>query len=368
VKRFTGPISRTVLKRSDPLFVFPIAIALVLSCVTGTALSETKHEAGPRSGSLPFACVLRDGTMYAHAEDGVRALPPAGVIIGQYADGMLWYLRADKPDKGQGGYRKLFAGRIDMRTDAGTEYAWKPDREGNPVKIAGNRGTLFVLSAPSAGDNGNQGVLYRIDLNGGGAPLAEAAMDFALTGAGPCILARGKEGTFVSINSRRVPLTIGVPSRFQAVVNDRILFAADGAVVAVVDAREARVIAAYALEKRLARPAEYNLEIQCTDDSADDPSATVFFKVFVDGTEAGRTESGPAGTARRFRTKVDAGSRHVVRAERWELNRVKEKYERANNIDQPGPLRILVPPDAVFKIEWTKGELGYGARGSLATE
>lgn len=340
-----------------------------MACAVDIAFSETKHEAETRPGRLPFACVLLDGKVYAHAEDGVKALPLGGVIMARYADGILWYLRADEPKKGQGGYRKLTAGRMDVQTEKETEYAWKPDREVTPVKIAGNRGTLFVLTAPTAGDDGSQGTLYRIDLNGGGAPLAEAAMDFALSGDGPCILAKGKEGTFVSINGRRIPLALGAPARFQAVVDGRILFAADGAAVAVVDAHEARVIAAYAIDKRLARPGEYNLEILCTDDSpAGDPSATVFYKIFVDGTEAGRTESGPAGTVRRFRTKVDAGSRHVVRAERWELNRVKEKYERANNIDQPAPLRLTVPPDVVFKIEWSRGELGYSARGSLASE
>jgi hypothetical protein len=341
---------------------------LILALAGGNhaVLAGTQERA---SGEVPIDCVLSGDGLIAYAPGGMSTLPVSGVLLKEYRGGVLWYVRAAGARREGSSPAAFAAGCIDFRSDRRAEYSWKQEGGGVPSRIAGTGGSAYVLMAPPAAAGKRSGTLMLIDINAGSARKLEGVTDFALAGGRLCLLANASSGIVLNVDGKNLPLPVGPSARIVAVVQEWLLVVTDDESTVIADARECRLLAARALKRQLARPAEYNFEFLCADESAaGDPSAAVFYKVFIDGAEAGRTDSGPAGTPRRFRTKLDAAAVHVVKAERWELNRLKEKYERANNINQPTAVKVLVPAGAVLRLDCIMAEGGYRFTSALVTE
>jgi hypothetical protein len=78
----------------------------------------------------------------------------------------------------------------------------------------------------------------------------------------------------------------------------------------------------------------------------------VYYKVFVDSIYAGRTETGPASLQKVFTKKVEADRYHLVKMERWELEKKSEQYKRSNNIRQPKEVKLYVPAGRILAVKF----------------
>jgi len=76
----------------------------------------------------------------------------------------------------------------------------------------------------------------------------------------------------------------------------------------------------------------------------------IFYKIFIDGVEAGRTATGISPVSKVFTADIDSGKYHVITPERWELDRKKEEYVRMNNVYQPKPVKLYIPENRIVKI------------------
>ncbi len=97
-------------------------------------------------------------------------------------------------------------------------------------------------------------------------------------------------------------------------------------------------------------PEEYNLTIQVADEVGSEPENldTMFFKVFINGVESGRTDTAPARVQKEFRTLLEPNKKYIIQLERWLLNSVKGRYERVNNILQPKIYQLYMPLNRVI--------------------
>ena len=78
----------------------------------------------------------------------------------------------------------------------------------------------------------------------------------------------------------------------------------------------------------------------------------IYYQVIINGVETGRTETTPPNAISSSMIKAEAGKFCLIKAERWELDRIKGRYVRVNNIYQPEELKIFVPENRILRIRF----------------
>jgi hypothetical protein len=83
-----------------------------------------------------------------------------------------------------------------------------------------------------------------------------------------------------------------------------------------------------------------------------------YYRIFLDKVEAGRTTTGLESQKKTYRGTLDS-NRHLLRVEKWVLDKRKGRYIKLNNISQPKPDYIYfnVPENGIveIKMKTTKG-------------
>ncbi|MCL1864528.1 MAG: hypothetical protein FWF73_01810 [Spirochaetes bacterium] len=100
---------------------------------------------------------------------------------------------------------------------------------------------------------------------------------------------------------------------------------------------------------------KYNLVLEFEDrnikaNSKTSEEQSIYYEIIIDGVEDSRTETGRGDLSKLFYKKLLPGKYHIVKAERWELDRAKERYVRMNNIYQPDEVKIFVPENRIIKL------------------
>ncbi len=215
--------------------------------------------------------------------------------------------------------------------------------KGGAFKVIARGENVFIL-------NGS-GILYHVNLNSMAVSQREGVSDAAL--AGMTLVLLKEEGRVLNINGKHLPLTITGKSRIKSVADNRLVSLTDGEETELVDTLTGESVYQYSSEGTYLVSPEYNLIISAHEEvpeiSRPGTRPMVFYKVFIDGIETGRTETGISGAEKFLRTRVTPGGYHVVRLERWELKR--NRYRRSNNLYQPESLRIYLPLKRTIKLE-----------------
>jgi hypothetical protein len=83
---------------------------------------------------------------------------------------------------------------------------------------------------------------------------------------------------------------------------------------------------------------KYNLEFSGHDAGIDNPDLDrrSYYKIFLDKVEAGRTTTGLESQEKKYRGSLES-NRHLLRVEKWVLDKRKGRYIKLNNISQPKP-------------------------------
>ncbi len=226
------------------------------------------------------------------------------------------------------------------------------------IRLIGEGGAAFLVAVIGEKEVSK---LYRIDFNSGKISYKNGIVDAALYDGVPVILLKSGKGYAVDRNGIKVPLAIKGNPKFGNLYEGRILTIVSGEKRELVDLGIMKNIHGFGGRDESAEIGEENLYIEVIDAISDKMEKHVFYKVFVDGTDFGRTDTGPAGQARKYSAKLVEDEHHIIRLERWELKEGRNEYERSNNIFQPKLVRIFLPQHRAIKLMVVRDKKGYSS-------
>ncbi|PKL16444.1 MAG: hypothetical protein CVV49_16265 [Spirochaetae bacterium HGW-Spirochaetae-5] len=179
----------------------------------------------------------------------------------------------------------------------------------------------------------------------------EGVSDFVLLDGKSVILKNGS----INYNGNEVPLQIPGKLRIAELIDSRIAFISGDGGTEVIDLPAGRSIYQYNANSVPEIPDEYNVVIEFADkiirtDNDSEPGESIYYQILVDGAEDSRTVTGSGEVVKFFHLKLDSGRYHIIKPERWELDRIKGRYARMNNIYQPAELKIYIPENRIIKI------------------
>jgi len=334
---------------------FNITLILVLSFI-----AALQTNAIPSEESLPCVYSVDGGNIILHTGGSPRVIPVTGTIVGHcHGDDGIYYI-ATKSDIAA----EPYIGCVDLQSGTVRYEKNLPYERDSFIldKLMVSEGIAYILTGTRAA-SGKGRVLNRISLNSMDKSILEDVLDFHVERQDLILLIKRERGMALCRNETVVPVTLSGECilRIGKVVDGRMVFVTDGIETEIFDMISGRGVYSYSVKRELLLPTEYNLALDARDNYGyrQDDREMVFYKVFIDGIESGRTDSGPAGLSREFRVKVEANKYHSIKLERWVLNAPKGRYERENNIRQPKAEQIYIPMNRIVKLNVTFNGKNY---------
>ncbi len=310
-----------------------------------------------------FSFDVEPGRMIFYSGGSSRSILIDGVIIHQFrCDEGVYYLASDGESSNEGWRIGFIDG---MSGEKRFEKTLPRNISGAGVKkfIAGG-GIAYILALSSP--DGVTGTLYRLNMNDMEVSGVPDVADFHVDGEETVLLMRNDEGGFsVTMNNFSVPLSLETEGRLsiRAFLDGRIVFVTNGEGTELIDLIGGGSLYQYHPGRNYLPPDEYNLAIQAIDEtgSGSGMNEMIFYKIYINGVESGRTDTGPAGLNRRFQAHLEANQYHLLALERWVLNPARGRYDRANNIHQPKTQKIYIPRNRTVGIRliYEGGEYRY---------
>jgi hypothetical protein len=293
------------------------------------------------------------GKFILYSGESAKVVAVGGVISRHFlGDDGIYYITI-KPDADAG---EPLIGCVDLQSGS-IRYEKKLNFAGDkftPGKFMVSEGIAYILAEPRS-PSGAGRVLNRINLNSMETSLIPDVLDYHVDKQDLILLTINGTGIAVTRNETIVPVSLASRDllRIVEVVNNRMVIITNGEEAEIIDCISGRIVYRYSNKRELQMPEEYNLVVDVKDilGSEQDDRQMVFYKVFIDGTDSGRTDSGLAGLSREYRVKVDANKYHILKLERWVLNAAKGRYERENNIRQPKWEQVYMPLNRIVKID-----------------
>lgn len=260
--------------------------------------------------------------------------------------GALYYAGTPGPSDAASWY----AGRRTIATGESVEARLPAVPAGAAVRSIAGAGDIVWCVAATASEP--SGTLYRLSLADKRVEALGAAHDVCVVSGEVCVLAPAGASAVLRFRGRELPVAIPGPARIREVIDERLVVAGNGAEAEVFDLAAWRSVHLYSSTKRYAPPGEYNLVVRAAvRGGRPDRTGMEFYKIFINGIEAGRTDTALPAAVKSFKTSVRTNEELVVVAERWVLDAGKKKYLRANNVQQPAPQRITVPEKRITVLE-----------------
>jgi len=180
----------------------------------------------------------------------------------------------------------------------------------------------------------------------------EGVEDYELIDGKSVILKNGN----LDSNGSQIPLMLTGKLKISRLIDSRIavISGADG--TELVDLAAGKSIYQYKENFIPEYPSETNLILEFGDSMTKTPDSSdadnsIYYVILIDGVEESRTETGRGELNKIYNAKLAAGKYHIIKPERWELDKVKGRYARMNNIYQPGELKIYIPENRILKIK-----------------
>ena len=263
-----------------------------------------------------------------------------------YESNVFYYLRSQGND--------WIAGLFRGNSDKPLEFAISARYE-KLYKFTGFKEVFYILAESSdetvSGNTTGNRVLLRFNPDKNQCQTVEGVMDFILLDGRPVILKQG----YIDYNGTTIPHMITGEMKITNIIDSRILFISNGKTTEVIDLLSCAGFYQYADNQWPDFSDEYNLILEFTDkntrtDDAAESGSTVYYEIVIDGAEDNRTETGRGEISKLFHAELAPGKYHIIKPERWELDKSKGRYMRVNNIYQPGELKILVPEKRIIKV------------------
>jgi ankyrin repeat protein len=164
-------------------------------------------------------------------------------------------------------------------------------------------------------------------------------------------------------NNGLTALHYAVKGRNHDLVKDLLEKGANMNAVAVYKAPENNQVNLHEIVK-YAKPADYNFKLICTDINIKNPASDnrSYYKVIIDKEDSGRTSIALESQTKEFKSSLSI-NKHLIRIEKYELNKKKKRYNKLNNIDQPKPnyFYVDVPEDRIVVLKVVNDHAGRKA-------
>lgn len=313
-------------------------ISLIMFLMFANTCALFSQTANP--GNTDFF-LLKNSIIIHVTEKGASPLRLGGDAAAIFqADGGVYYVRHDGT-----GYTVGF-----YSLEKSYEFRLKYE-SGSVERLVVHDMVFYILFMKNEKTDVRAGELVRFNPDSGKADIIGPVSDFCITGGRLCLI---KEGC-IDYNGSVIPLMIEGSLYFKTVIDERMVFVSNGSETEICDIVAGRNLYQYSDSCSYYESPEYNLMMEFSDtDSPDVTGSTddsmVYYSIIINGEENSRTETAPDRIVKTSYTKLKPGKIYLVRAERWELDRLKEKYVRMNNIMQPGELRIFIPENRVVRI------------------
>lgn len=224
-------------------------------------------------------------------------------------------------------------------------------------KFSGFNNVFYFLALPvkeNSGEPADADLMYiRFNPDQMNHQIIEGVSDFILLNGVSVIL----KNSILNYNGIEVPLLLTGKLRIAELIDSRIAFVSGDSGTEIVDLPAGRSIYQYEKNSVPEIPDEYNVVIEFADriiksENNNDPESgeSIYYQMLINGVEDSRTVTGSGELVKIFHSKLIPGRYHIIKPERWELDRVKGRYARMNNINQPAGLRIYIPENRIIKI------------------
>ncbi len=223
------------------------------------------------------------------------------------------------------------------------------------LKLFAFENIFYILSIDEK-DNGEGSLhLVRLNMNSGNAVYRSGVYDFLAEDKKTFLVEKDSRGFVLNINDHFVPLTLSERPVIQGFYNNRFLIVKSNKGKELVDTVTLRNIYAWSGERGPLVPVSANLLVAARDVLKKETGQEdhVFYKVFVDGRDEGRTATGMARLDKSFEVMVEPGQYHVIKLERWHLNQKRRSYRRANNRLQPRTVKLFIPSKRIIRLSVT---------------
>jgi len=282
-----------------------------------------------------------NGTLYSQPSVPV---PVNGVVLDYYVrDASILFVAKNE--------KEIVAGAYILQDKNIIQFSITPYSESTHItRIAFESSAIYICV--QAGD----AMLYRANVNTGLVEQVGGVSDFLILEDGLVIL---KNDNTLVYSDCMLPLYFSGKPVIKGQMDNRIIFIADDRDTEVIDIKEKRVVYRYSNNVQFAISSDYTVELTMNDLPTGEKASRVFYKIYCNGQEYGRTEPVLAINQSMIQLNLLAGQYHEIVLERWRLDETSDEYVRDNNIRQPKPVIIYVYPGRVIVVSLTYTGLEY---------
>ncbi len=342
VKGYTIQILKAALKKyNSTIYSLLLLLSTVLVIVTFPGFTH-----GEKRDNTSTRYRIENGALYVDEVRPSKVVPATGTVLRILADNeRVWYISND-PDVNKS--TTFFVGMYHSGKDIHFETAIEPD---NPVPGFGRMQScetaLVFLAEKEEGAD-----IYRIDCNSGFVRVYADVLDFWLLGGVPVLLKKKNEQYILKHNEEEVPLFMEGEPGFTFLAGQRMLHVTDGITVEIYDTVTSKYVYRYTDSATPVEPEDYNclIEFRQHVDGKGGQGGRIFYKVFCDGKEEGRTLAALSESYISYQLMLEPSRMHTIILERWELDKNNDRYRRANNIHQPDVISLYIPDNRVVKL------------------
>ncbi len=269
---------------------------------------------------------------------------------------------------------KWIAGFLKDNSDINSEFDLQGRYE-KLFKFAGCSNIFYYLVQPVKENiddkSENKPLFIRFNPDQMNFQIAEGVEDFILVDGKSFVLLNNN----LYFNGALIPVSLSGKLKISGVIDSRIAVISDTTGTELVDLVAEKSIYQYLDNLTAVEPDQYNLIVEIADnipatdttlsDSSSNSGSSVYYEIRIDGAEENRTETGTGELTKTLYSTLAPGRYHIIKAERWELDKTKGRYVRMNNILQPDELKIFIPEKRIMKIKIEFNGAGYKINQSV---
>ena len=180
--------------------------------------------------------------------------------------------------------------------------------------------------------------------------LNDNVVDSQIIDGNPLILKHDS----LEYNGVVIPIALRGRMKISEIIDSRIVIIKGVSETEIVDLIAGKSIYQFNKDSTADYNDKYNLILEFEDSNLKagktNEEQIIYYEIIINGIEDSRTETGRSDLSKLFYKKLIPGEYHIIKADRWELDKRRGRYVRLNNIYQPEQLRIFIPENRIIRL------------------
>lgn len=311
-----------------------------------------------------YSFYLSDGKIFRKTADRSEPVDVEGKVeFLSSRNGTVFYIKS-KPENIIDYIVKssvIFVGFWNFENNLKQEYKLLQNTTPENIKkffVTGNSSVCVLYQ--NAATTSDKSLMF-VDMNSTTTSTKDNVSDAEVVNGKIAVLEKSGAEFVLNYNGKILSLNFDKNVYFKNILDSRILFISNDSETEVVDIVNMKSIYRYSDKFEYLTPKDFNIAVEIADETEEalNPAVSLYYEIFVDGEEAGRTETGPVGRVLNFKGMLAAEKNHKIKFIRWELKPNNSSYVKVNNIRQPRPFKIYIPSGRVIKVEMKYDGMGY---------